>query len=119
MSSAEIDAYLQGLPEPQRSTLAAVRGSILAHLPEAEEVISYGLPGFRVGRRMVAGFAAHAQHCSYYPHSGSVLASLGGLLGDYRGTKSALHFPHDQPLPSALVEALLDERLRQAGLLPG
>ena len=44
MASAEIDAYLDGLPEPKRSTLQQLRAQILEELPDAEECISYTFP---------------------------------------------------------------------------
>jgi uncharacterized protein YdhG (YjbR/CyaY superfamily) len=62
---------------------------------------------------VVAGFAAFKTHLSYLPHSGSVLPELGDEVAIYGGTKSALHFPVDRPLPRSLVEKLLALRLRQ------
>lgn len=113
MSGQEIDAYLQGLAEPQRSTLQHLRQTILEIVPDAEQCISYGVPAFRVQGRVVAGFAAFKNHLSYLPHSGSVLPELGDEVAGYGGTKSSLHFPLDRPLPKALVEKLIAIRLRQ------
>ena len=75
MGAEEVDAYLAELDEPKRSTLEAVRRSIRAAVPEAEEGISYGMPAFRVDGKVVAGFAAFKNHLAYLPHSGSVLAA--------------------------------------------
>ena len=47
MSAAEIDDYLDRLDEPKRSTLSRLRGDILAVLPDAEQCISYAVPGSR------------------------------------------------------------------------
>ena len=58
MTADEVDAYLAGLEEQKLSTLEAVRRSILAVVHDAEEGISYGMPAFRVGGKVVAGFAA-------------------------------------------------------------
>lgn len=112
MSVAEVDAYLAGVAEPGRSTLEALRVSILAVLPDAEQVISYGMPGFRVDGRVLAGFAANKNSLSYYPHSGQVLAMAGDAVAGYSGTKGALHFALDTPLPDDLVELLI--RLKQS-----
>ena len=57
-STADVDDYLQGLAEPKRGTLETLRSTILAIVPEAEQVISYRVPAFRVGGKTVAGFAA-------------------------------------------------------------
>lgn len=114
MSAREIDEYLDALPEPKRTTLATLRQTILGIVPEAEQVISYGAPAFKVRGKTVAGFAAFKNHLSYLPHSGSVLPELKDDLASYSMTKSALHFDVGEPLPAALVRKLIAVRLRHA-----
>ena len=92
MSAEEIDAYLAGVEEPKRSTLEALRRSILAVVPDAEQCISYGMPAFRVDGVVVAGFAAFKNHLAYLPHSGAVLGDLGDDLAAYERTAGSLHF---------------------------
>jgi uncharacterized protein YdhG (YjbR/CyaY superfamily) len=111
MSATDVDRYLQGIEEPKRSTLEALRHTILEIVPDAEQVISYKVPAFRVQGRIVAGFAAFKDHLSYLPFSGSVLPRLANELEGYTMTKSALHFPVDRPLPKPLVEKLVTARL--------
>jgi uncharacterized protein YdhG (YjbR/CyaY superfamily) len=111
MSAKDVDDYLQGIGEPKRSTLEALRRTILEVVPDAEQVISYGVPAFRVHGRTVAGFAAFKNHLSYLPFSGSVLPQLDPELSGYTMTKSALHFPIDHALPKPLVEKLIAARL--------
>lgn len=113
MSSAEIDAYLAGLDAPKRATLEQMRETILDIVPEAEQVISYGMPAFRVDGKVVAGFAAFKNHLSYLPHSGSVVPALGDAVKGYTYTKGSLHFPIDRPLPKTLVRKLIATRLKQ------
>ena len=114
MSAEDVDEYLRGIEEPKRSTLEALRGTILEIVPEAEQVISYKVPAFRVEGRIVAGFAAFKDHLSYLPFSGSVLPELAGELEGYTMTKSALHFPVDRPLPKTLVRKLIAARRSKA-----
>jgi uncharacterized protein YdhG (YjbR/CyaY superfamily) len=111
MSEAEIDGYLAGLEEPKRAALEQLRQTILGIIPDAEQGISYRIPAFRVDGAVVAGFAAFASHLSYFPFSGSVLGELADDVAGYKGTKSALHFSADRPLPEALVRKLIDVRL--------
>ena len=115
MSTEEVDAYLAGVDEPKRSALEAVRRSILAVVPEADEGLSYGMPAFRVGGKVVAGFAAFKNHLAYLPHSGDVLADLGDELTGYEQTKGSLHFAVDEPLPDALVRRLVEAKLVRLG----
>jgi uncharacterized protein YdhG (YjbR/CyaY superfamily) len=115
MTADEVDAYLAGLDEPKRSTLEAVRRSIRAVVPDAEECVSYGAPAYRVDGGVVAGFAAFTHHLAYLPHSGEVLALLGDRLEGYERTRGSLHFPVDEPLPDDLVRSLVDAKLDLLG----
>ena len=114
MSAEDVDEYLRDVEEPKRSTLEALRRTILELVPDAEQVISYSVPAFRVRGEIVAGFAAFKNHLSYLPFSGSVLPQLADQLDGYTMTKSALHFPIDRPLPKTLVETLIAVRLDES-----
>jgi uncharacterized protein YdhG (YjbR/CyaY superfamily) len=114
----EIDRYLAKLDEPKRSTLEALRESILEILPEAEQGISYGVPAFKVNGKAVAGFAAFKDHLSYVPHSGSVLATLQDDTAPYETSKGSLKFAVDKPLPKRLVKKLVSARMRELGFEP-
>src|ERR1700686_1455863 len=116
MPQRDIDRYLATLDEPKRSTLEALRQSILEVGPDAQQCISYGLPAFKIDGKVVAAFAAFKNHLSYLPHSGSVLPALGDDVARYEKTKGSLHFPVDKRLPKRLVKKLVPTRLRQLGL---
>jgi uncharacterized protein YdhG (YjbR/CyaY superfamily) len=114
MPAAEVDEYLERLDEPKRSTLRQLRHDILAMVPDAEQCMSYAVPGFKVAGKTIAGFAAFKNHLSYLPHSGSVFPELAEELAGYVKSTGALRFPVDEPLPPELVEKLVVVRLRQA-----
>ncbi len=114
MSKREVDAYLASVEEPKRSTLEALRATILEIVPEAKQGMSYGVPAFRVEGKVVAGFAAFKNHLSYLPHSGSVFPELRDELAMYTTSTGALQFPIDRTLPKALVRKLIRVRKRQA-----
>jgi uncharacterized protein YdhG (YjbR/CyaY superfamily) len=116
VAAEDIDGYLASLGEPKRSTLEALRRSILDVVPEAEQCISYGMPAFEVQGKTVGGFAAFESHLSYLPHSGSVLGELGGDLAGYASTRGWLHFAVDRPLLDILVRRLVETKMRQLGL---
>ena len=113
MSAEEVDEYLRALEEPKRSTLQMLRRTILEIVPDAEQVISYRVPAFRVGGKTIAGFAAFKNHLSHVPFSGSVIGQLPNELRGYATTKSSVHFPVDRPLPKALVKKLIEVRLAE------
>ena len=107
-----VDEYLDAAPEPQRSTLARLRAMLASILPEAEEALSYGVPAFKIGGKAVVGYAHAKRHCSYFPHSGSVIAQVEPeLLEGYDWSKGTLRFPVDQVPDEALVRRLVEIRL--------
>ncbi len=115
VSSAEVDAYLAAQDAPAAETLQIVRERILSIVPDAEECISYGMPGFKikVGKKMkaFAGFAAFKNHLGYFPHSGRTVGSLGEKLGDYTTVLSGVHFERGEPLPVEVLQLLIETRL--------
>jgi uncharacterized protein YdhG (YjbR/CyaY superfamily) len=110
---ASIDEYLAQVSGERLETLKRLRATIRGVLPRAEECISYGLPAFRVDGEVVAGFAATAKGCSYYPFSSATLVTLRGDLSAYVTTKGALQFDAGKPLPAALVRKLIKARLAE------
>lgn len=100
-------------PSPHRETMLEMRDRILSIIPKAEEVVSYGMPAFKVDGFVVAGLLAHKKHVGYYPFSGSVLVQFKRELAKYSKTKSAIHVPIDRPLPKSLLSKLIKARISQ------
>ena len=113
MSDAEVDVYLEGVPEPQRTTLEQLRATLVALLPDAEQGIAYGVPCLKVGGKGVAGFASSKDHCTYLPMSGSITAELADELTGYVTAKGSIQFASDEPLPAELVQQLVEARRRE------
>jgi uncharacterized protein YdhG (YjbR/CyaY superfamily) len=108
-----IDEYLASLRADQRAALEKVRRAVRAAAPGAEESWSYGLPAFRLGGKPIAAFAAHAEHCSYYPMSGKVVAALRDALARYETTKGAIRFRPDSVPPATLIRKLVKARIAE------
>lgn len=113
-----IDDYLASVSPDRRAALEKLRRTIHSVLPDAEECISYSMPAFRHGGKVVAGFLATAKGCSYFPFSGTTLSTLSAELANYDKTKSALHFDPKRPLPEALVRKLIKARLAETTAPP-
>jgi uncharacterized protein YdhG (YjbR/CyaY superfamily) len=105
---ATIDDYLARLPDDQRAALEDLRRQILAVAPEAREVISYGMPGFRLNGVLV-WMGAAKNHCALYPHG--LVAAFADQLTGFETSKGAIRFQPDRPLPKALVEAIVRRRV--------
>lgn len=107
-----VDDYLEALAPERRIVLTKLRSQILRVFPRAEPCISYSMPAFRVEGKVVAGFLATNKGFSFFPFSGTTLATLASDLAAYDQTKSALHFTA-RGLPQALVRKLLLARLAE------
>src|SRR5260370_30030388 len=114
-----IDEYLASVKGEKRAALDKLRKTIRAIVPRAEECISYRIPAFRLDGNIVAGFAATAKGCSYFPFSGSTLRTLADEFEDYDMTKSALHFDPAEPLPATLVRKLINARIAETCAMHG
>ena len=106
-------------PLHHRRTMLAMRKSILEIVPNAKEVVSYGMPAFEVDGNIVAGVMAHKSHVGYYPFSGSVLHLFEKELRSFKTTKSAIHVPIDKPLSKALLKKLIRARISQCPIKRG
>ena len=107
-----IDEYLAAVSADKRAALERLRQSIRAAVPKAEECISYQVPAFRLGGRMLVAFGAAANHCSFYPGAFPVEA-LKDELAAYDTSKGTIRFHADKPLPAALVRKLVKARIAE------
>ncbi len=107
-----VDKYLAAVPEPARSTLKKLRAMLRAAAPrESTEALGYGMPTFRYRDAGLAGYAAFAQHCSYFPMSSAVIEKLKNDLRPFQSSKGGFRFPVDKPPSAALVKKLITARL--------
>jgi uncharacterized protein YdhG (YjbR/CyaY superfamily) len=105
--------YLDSVSEEQRAALEKIRAAILAAAPKAEECFSYGLPAFQIDGKPLAGFAAAAKHCAFYPMSGSIIEVHQDVLANYDTSKGTIRFPAEKSLPDALVKKLVKARMAE------
>lgn len=110
-TKTDVDAYLARLSADKRATLEKVRKAIRAAAPQAREGLSYGMPAF-IQDQPIAGYAASAGHCSYYPMSGAITSALKADLKGYETSKGAIRFPVGKPPSATLIRKLV--RARQA-----
>jgi uncharacterized protein YdhG (YjbR/CyaY superfamily) len=107
-----IDEYLATLKGDQREALQRLRKVIGAAAPKAQECISYGIPAFRLGGRLLVAFGAAAKHCAFYPGSYPVEANRDEL-GAYDTSKGTVRFQSDRPIPATLVRKLVKARIAE------
>lgn len=108
-----VDAHLTTFDGPQRRALERTRAAIATALPGAEQVISYGMPTFKVDGIAVVGFDGFTGHNSLFPYSGSVIELLSAEIPDQVTSKGTVRFPVDEPFPAPLLKRILAVRIAE------
>ena len=111
-SSTPIDEYFARVPTDMRRALMDLRRTIRSAAPDAEEVISYGMPAFRQHRVLVY-YAAFKDHCSFFPGSATVRRKFSRELKRFEGGKGTFRFTPQQPIPPDLVKRIVKMRVAE------
>lgn len=112
-ATARVDAILAAAPDDQRTLLQSVRETIAAAVPEAEEIITYGMPGYRYHGRSLVSYSAFKAHCSFFPMSGAVIARHADELQGFATAKGTLRFTPEHPIPERVLVAMVRERMAE------
>lgn len=107
----DIDDYIAAQPREVRQGLNELRNLVRKAAPKAEEVISYGMPGFRLQGSSLCWFAAHKNHYGFYP--GVIPSVFKDRLSAYKTSKGAIQFPISKPLPKKLITDIVQFRAKQ------
>ena len=107
-----IDEYLARLNKLQRAALEKLHRDIRAAAPAAEECISYDIPSYRVGSKLLVSFGAAKKHCAFYPGAHAIRVHQSELTR-HDLTKGTIRFAPDKPLPATLVKKLVKTRLAE------
>jgi uncharacterized protein YdhG (YjbR/CyaY superfamily) len=89
--AADIDAYIAAFPPSIRARLRKMRAAIRHAAPNASEF---------------------EHHIGFYPGASGV-KKFARKLGSYDFAKGSVQFPHDRPLPLALVAEIVEFRLAE------
>lgn len=104
------DEYLVKLPDGQKNALERVRSIVNATVPDVEEVISYGMPTFKVGGKQIINMAAFKNHMSLFGNVDEFAEQLQGFEMSGKGT---VQFTEENPIPEEIIVAMLRYRMKQ------
>jgi len=111
-SLKDIDSYIAMLPEKMQPLLNKLRKTIRKAAPQAEELISYGMPAFRY-HGMLVYFAGFKNHCSFFPGNAGLIKEMKTELKDFKTSAGTIQFTIENPLPAALVTKMVKIRMKQ------
>lgn len=106
-----VDQYISSFPTDVQALLRQMRSTVKAAAPGAEELISYGMPTYKLHGNLVH-FAAFKNHIGFYPVP-SGIAAFQKELEPYKSAKGSAQFPLTGPLPLQLVERIVKFRVKE------
>lgn len=110
-SPTTIDEYIAGFPPEIQQLLQEIQMTIRQAAPDAEETISYQMPTFRLHGNLVH-FAAFKSHIGFYP-APTGIEEFKAELSAYKGSKGAVQFPLDKPMPLDLIRRIVLFRVQE------
>jgi len=104
-----VDKYIAGFPEHVQTLLQEVRMTVRKAAPDALEMISYGMPAFKLQGKPLVYFAAFKNHIGFYPTPNGI-EEFEKELSVYKQGRGSVQFPLDKPLPLNLISRIVKFR---------
>jgi uncharacterized protein YdhG (YjbR/CyaY superfamily) len=102
--------YLAALTAEQRDIVERLRATVRQAVPKAEEVFSYGMPGYAVGGKPLVWVAEWKRHYSVYPVNAEQVAAAASPGDAYEVETGTVRFDARSPIPYELVGRLASAR---------
>jgi uncharacterized protein YdhG (YjbR/CyaY superfamily) len=113
-TNPDVDAYIEGLPEARREPMRQLRATIRAAAPDADEVITYKMPGFKRFGSFLVSYDAFKAHYSLFPATDAIVEALGDEVLPHVKGRGTLQFPASEPLPLDLIRRIVELRVRES-----
>jgi uncharacterized protein YdhG (YjbR/CyaY superfamily) len=107
-----VDEYIAHAPIQFRGILSNLRAAIRAAAPNAQELINYRIPSYKLNGSLVH-FAAFKDHCSFITVSKTPLQLYREELKPFRISGTTIHFTPQKPLPPELVKKIVLARVEE------
>jgi uncharacterized protein YdhG (YjbR/CyaY superfamily) len=92
--------------------LKKIRKLILDNAPGVEEMIAYGMPGYKINKKPLVYFAGYEKHIGFYA-TPSGHSEFKDELSKYKQGKGSVQFPLDKPIPYDLIENIVKFRVAE------
>lgn len=106
-----ISEYYAAFAPTTQQVMTQLHETIKKAAPQAEEVISYNMPAFKL-HGMIVYYAAYDKHIGFYP-TPSGIEAFKNELAAYKGAKGSVQFPLSEPLPLKLIDQIVKFRVKE------
>lgn len=116
-ATSDHDSYIGEAHEAFRPLLEGLRATLARTLPDADEVVAYSMPGFRIDGTIVAGYAAFTRQCGLYVPPAAIAEHAEEIAAaGLKTTKTGITFTARNPISDGLVEKLARTSRKAAGV---
>lgn len=109
-ASETVETYIKKFPPEVQESLKQVRAIIVATAPDAQEMISYGMPAYKLHGKPLVYFAGYKKHIGFYATPNGHEA-FKQELSQYKQGKGSVQFPLTEPLPLDLIKRIVAFRV--------
>jgi uncharacterized protein YdhG (YjbR/CyaY superfamily) len=112
IKSKAVTEYIALQPKNVQAILKKVRTLIQRVVPQAEEGMAYGMPGYKIYGKPLVYFAGWKTHIGFYatPSGNKAFAKE---LSAYEGAKGSVKFSLDEPIPYTLIKKIVVYRVKE------
>ena len=111
----DVAAYIQEAPAERRAYLSRLRALCLEVLDGYEEVMEYGMPGYKRNGVGEVGFASQKNYISLYIVKADVVQANRELLGGLSVGKGCIRYSSVKKMDFDVVRKLLEDTVRSTG----
>ncbi|GAC1656963.1 MAG: iron chaperone [Vulcanimicrobiaceae bacterium] len=98
-----VDEDIASKPTPAQAALNLVRAAIREAVPDAQELISYDMPTYKLRGVPLVRFAGWEEHVALYGATPPVAAAFHEELRGYEIGKGTIRFPLHKSVPAPLI----------------
>ncbi len=107
-----VDDYLKNVKPDFRKELQKIRNLVKSTVPEAEEVITYAMPGFKYGGKYLITYCAFTNHMSIFPGS-EAIEDLQEKLKKFKFSKGTIQFTLENTIPESTLKAIVKHGVKR------
>jgi uncharacterized protein YdhG (YjbR/CyaY superfamily) len=107
-----VNEYIAEFPKDIQEILEKIRATIKKAAPQAEESISYAMPGYKLNGRPLVYFAAYKNHIGFYA-TPSGHKEFEKELSKYKQGKGSVQFPIQEKIPFSLISKIVKFKAKE------
>lgn len=113
VKAKDVEEYIASFPTSTQKLLKQVRKIIKAAAPKSEELIAYGMPGYKLHGKPLVYFAGYEHHIGFYA-TPTGHAKFAKQLSKYKEGKGSVQFPIDEAMPLKLITEITKFRVTES-----